>query len=127
MQPAGVVEYGRITNVALVSSGTPPPQNPQASSAVGTALGGVLGGVLGHQVGSGSGNTAATILGAIGGAVAGNQLANRSSAPQSYTGPVYRVWVQTDSGQMRTYDVGSMGNLHPGDRVRIENGMIYLA
>jgi hypothetical protein len=35
--------------------------------------------------------------------------------------------VQTDQGQMRTYDVSTTGDLRPGDRVRIENGVIYLA
>ena len=28
---------------------------------------------------------------------------------------------------MRTYDVNATGDLRPGDRVRIENGVIYLA
>jgi hypothetical protein len=37
------------------------------------------------------------------------------------------VTVQTDQGQMRTYDVNATGDLRPGDRVRIENGVIYLA
>jgi outer membrane lipoprotein SlyB len=40
---------------------------------------------------------------------------------------VYRVSVQTDSGQLRTYDVSATGDLRPGDRVRIENGVIYLS
>jgi hypothetical protein len=35
------------------------------------------------------------------------------------------VTVQTDSGVVRTYDVSSPGELRAGDRVRIENGMIY--
>jgi hypothetical protein len=40
---------------------------------------------------------------------------------------VYRVAVQTDSGAMRTYDVSATGDLQPGDRVRVENGVIYRA
>jgi hypothetical protein len=39
---------------------------------------------------------------------------------------VYRVWIATDSGVMRTYDVGAYTTLRPGDRVRIDNGQIYL-
>lgn len=119
-QQVGYVEYGRVTNVSLISQGT-----RAGSSGAGTALGAVVGGLLGNQVGSGSGRAAATILGAVGGAVAGNRIAQGSS--YNTTGPVYRVSVQTDQGQMRTYDVSATGDLRPGDRVRIENGVIYLA
>ena len=58
----------------------------------------------------------------------GNRLSG-GGAPGNYatTGPVYRVTVQTDQGHMRTYDVSATGDLRPGDRVRIENGVIYLA
>jgi hypothetical protein len=41
------------------------------------------------------------------------------------TDPVYRVTVDTDQGAVRYYDVPATGDLHIGDRVRIENGMIY--
>lgn len=119
-QQAGYVEYGRITNVALVSRGT----NASGNSAAGTVIGGVVGGALGNTIGHGGGRGAATILGAVAGAVVGNNIANRQ--PYNTAGPVYRVWVQTDSGAMRTYDVSSTGDLRPGDRVRIENGVIYL-
>jgi len=120
-QQVGVVEYGRITNVTLVSQGT-----RQSGSTAGTLLGAVVGGALGNQIGSGGGRAAATILGAFGGAAVGNRL---SGGPPAYNtaGPVYRVSVQTDSGQFRTYDVSATGDLRPGDRVRIENGVIYLA
>jgi hypothetical protein len=55
-----------------------------------------------------------------------NNIANRNANPYNTAGPVYRVWVQTDSGVMRTYDVSTVGDLRPGDRVRIENGVIYM-
>jgi outer membrane lipoprotein SlyB len=113
------VEYGRVTNVALVSHGT---RASGANSAAGTIVGGVIGGALGNTIGGGAGRVAATILGAIGGAAVGNTLANRPYT--NYAGPVYRVWVATDSGVMRTYDVTAT-NLRPGDRVRIDNGAIY--
>jgi hypothetical protein len=59
----------------------------------------------------------------VAGAAVGNNLATR--AYPNYAGPVYRVWVATDSGVMRTYDV-SATNLRPGDRVRIDNGVVYM-
>ena len=54
----------------------------------------------------------------------GQHLATRPYT--QYAGAVYRVWVQTDSGILRTYDVGTYTDLRPGDRVRIENGTVYV-
>lgn len=124
--PAGYVEYGRVTNVSMIS-GTGPARANNPNSTAGTVLGAVVGGALGNQIGSGGGRAAATILGAFGGAMVGNSLANRNNQPYNTAGPVYRVWVQTDQGAQRTYDVTATGDLRPGDRVRIENGVIYLA
>jgi outer membrane lipoprotein SlyB len=121
-QPAAYVEYGRITNVSLVSAGTRP-----NNGTAGTLIGGAVGGLVGNQIGHGGGRAAATVLGAVGGAVLGNQIARNNSGTYNTAGPVYRVTVQTDSGQMRTYDVSATGDLRPGDRVRIENGIIYLS
>ena len=121
-QQVGYVEYGRVTNVALISSGT-----RGGNPAAGSVLGAVAGGLLGNQIGSGSGRAAATILGAVGGAAVGNRIAGGNNAYANTPGPVYRVSVQTDTGQLRTYDVSATGDLRPGDRVRIENGVIYLA
>ncbi len=123
---AGYVEYGRVTNVTMISGG-PPGYTPNRSAA-GGVIGAILGGVLGNQIGSGGGRAAATVLGATAGAVVGSNV-GRNTAPQAYNSqyPVYRVTVQTDQGQMRTYDVNATGDLRPGDRVRIENGVIYLA
>jgi outer membrane lipoprotein SlyB len=123
-QQAGYVEYGRITNVSLISQGARP-----NSGAGGAAIGAVAGGLLGNQIGHGSGRAAATILGALGGAALGNNIANANNggAYPNTAGPVYRVSVQTDTGQLRTYDVSATGDLRPGDRVRIENGVIYLS
>ena len=122
-QQTSAVEYGRITNVSLISQGGRP-----GNSAAGAALGAVAGGLLGNQIGHGSGRAAATILGALGGAAVGNNVAGgNNGAYANAAGPVYRVSVQTDAGQLRTYDVSATGDLRPGDRVRIENGVIYLA
>lgn len=123
-QQVGYVEYGRITHVALISSGT----RPAGNSAAGSVLGAVAGGLLGNQIGHGSGRAAATILGAVGGAAVGNRIAGGGpGSAYASEGPIYRVSVQTDSGQMRAYDVSATGDLRPGDRVRIQNGVIYLA
>lgn len=119
------VEYGRITNVQLVSNGT---TASNGNTTAGTLIGGVLGGVLGNQVGHGNGRAAATILGAVGGAAVGNNIARNSQGPAyNSAGPVYRVWVQTDQGITRTYDVSAVGDLRVGDRVRVENGVIYMS
>jgi outer membrane lipoprotein SlyB len=124
-QQAGYVEYGRVTNVALISNGG---TASSGNSTAGTLIGAVVGGALGNQVGHGGGRAAATILGAVGGAAVGNRIGSNSAGPSYNTaGPVYRVWVQTDQGAQRTYDVSSTGDLRPGDRVRIENGVIYLS
>jgi len=121
-QQTGYVEYGGITNVSLISQGSTP-----NSGAGGAAIGAVAGGLLGNQIGHGTGRAAATILGALGGAAVGNNIANSNRPYANTAGPVYRVSVQTDSGQLRTYDVSATGDLRPGDRVRIENGVIYLS
>ena len=118
------VEYGRIANIELVQA----PQGATSSnnSTAGTLIGGAVGAVLGNQVGHGNGRAAATVLGAVGGAVAGNQIAkNRDGSYNSASGAVYRVSVQTDNGQWRSYDVSATGDLRVGDRVRIENNVLY--
>ncbi|MCM2252197.1 MAG: glycine zipper 2TM domain-containing protein [Ramlibacter sp.] len=122
-QPVAAVEYGRVLNVSMVSAGTGP---APGRSAAGGVIGAIVGGLLGNQIGSGGGRAAATVLGATAGAVVGSQAAGRT-APYNAAYPVYRVTVQTDQGHVRTYDVNATGDLRPGDRVRIENGIIYLA
>jgi outer membrane lipoprotein SlyB len=112
------LEYGRVTNMEFYQGGT-------ASSGInvpGAVIGAVAGAVLGHQVGSGGGRDAATVLGGAAGAAVGSQVGKPSSAS---TSPVYRVSIQTDQGAMRVYDVPTTGDLRVGDRVRVENGVIY--
>ena len=121
-QPVANIEYGRVTNVSMVTAGTGP---APGRSAAGGVIGAIVGGVLGNQIGSGTGRTAATVVGATAGAVVGSNVARASSYNAAY--PVYRVTVQTDQGYVRNYDVNTTGDLRLGDRVRIENGVIYLA
>lgn len=117
MAPASL-EYGRVTNIEFFQGGT-------ASSGVnvpGALIGAVAGAVLGSQIGSGSGRDAATVLGGVAGAAVGSQVGRPSAAT---TSPVYRVSIQTEQGAMRIYDVPTTGELRIGDRVRVENGVIY--
>jgi outer membrane lipoprotein SlyB len=118
-----MVEYGRVSNIEMVQA---PRNNNSGSNIAGTVIGGVVGAVLGNQIGGGSGRDAATVLGAVGGAVFGNQIAkNRDGSYDSPTGAVYRVSVQADNGTWRSYDVATPGDLRVGDRVRIENNVLY--
>lgn len=124
--PSGYVEYGRISSIEVIqtANNTAPGNNGTA----GTVIGGLVGGVLGNQIGHGGGRAAATVLGAVGGAVVGNRIArNNDGSYNSPTGTVYRVSVQIDNGQWRAYDVSATGDLRAGDRVRIENGVLYRA
>jgi outer membrane lipoprotein SlyB len=107
----------------MVSAGTGP---APTRSVAGGVIGAIVGGLLGNQIGGGSGRGAATVLGATAGAVVGSQ-AGRAMPSYNTAYPVYRITVQTDQGIMRTYDVNATADLRVGDRVRIENGVIYLA
>jgi outer membrane lipoprotein SlyB len=112
------IEYGRVSNVEVFRT-----QEQARSSGVGAILGGVAGAVVGHQIGGGTGKDIATVAGAVGGAVAGNAIEkNRNAAAVRET---YRVSVQLDNGSGRAYDVPATGDLRIGDRVRIENGLLY--
>jgi len=90
------------------------------TTGVGAVAGGALGGVVGHQFGKGNGKTAMTVLGAIGGAVAGHQ------AEKAYSAKVvgYRVQVQLDNGESRTFESAQLDGLKVGDRVRVDQGQL---
>lgn len=123
---AGFVEYGRVSNIELVQASQPGSAGNNGNSTAGTLIGGAVGAILGNQVGKGTGRDVATVLGAVGGAVAGNQIAkNRDGSYNSATGAVYRISVQTDRGEWRSYEVSATGELRVGDRVRIENNVLY--
>jgi hypothetical protein len=40
---------------------------------------------------------------------------------------MYRITVQTDAGVVRYFDVPATGDLHVGDRIRVDSGVIYRA
>ena len=122
------VESGRVTDIQQVQMGATSATNPSARNAVvGGIIGAVVGNIAGKHINSGDNRTAATVLGAAGGAAVGNRMGQRqeNTAAAGAGGPAYRVTVQTDQGAWRTYEVGALGDLRVGDRVRVENGVIY--
>ncbi len=98
------VQYGRITNVSLVTT-------DNSGAQVGGAL---LGGTLGAAVGSGrSGSN--RILGGVGGAVAGQQLGRMATRGQAFQ---YTILVGGGTITMVTDEAG----LRVGDCVAVERG-----
>ena len=119
--PVAGVEYGRIVNIEYMPVGTTSPSG--GTGILGAVVGGLAGAAIGSQIGGGSGRTAATVLGGVAGAAVGNQIARNSQG--ATTAPGYRITMQTDQGLMRTYEVPATGDLRVGDRVRVDNGVIY--
>lgn len=125
--PVAAVENGRVTDIQQVQTGATSATNPGVRNAVvGGIIGAVVGNMAGKHINSGDNRSAATVLGAAGGAAVGNRIGQRQENTAAATGgPAYRVTVQTDQGAWRTYEVGALGDLRVGDRVHIENGVIY--
>jgi outer membrane lipoprotein SlyB len=113
--PVGL-EYGRVTNIEFFQ--TAPTSGINVPGAI---VGGVAGAVVGNAVSGG--RDAATVLGGAAGAAIGSQV----NKPATVGSSVYRVTIRTDNGVHRTYDVPATGDLRVGDRVRVENGVIYRA
>jgi outer membrane lipoprotein SlyB len=122
--PVAGTEYGRIVNIEYLPVGTNAPVNGNASI-LGAVVGGVAGGLLGSTIGAGAGRSAATVLGAVGGAAVGSHLARNQQGYTTQAG--YRITMQSDNGVIRTYEVPATGDLRVGDRVRVDNGVIYRA
>ena len=114
------MEYGRIVNIEYLPAGSRVAAGPNILGAV---VGGLAGAALGSTIGSGSGRTAATVLGGVAGAAVGNQIARNQQGVTTQAG--YRVTMQSDAGVIRTYEVPATGDLRVGDRVRVDNGVIY--
>lgn len=96
------------------------PITDSSATGAGAVAGGLLGGVVGHQFGKGDGKKAMTVLGAVGGAVAGHQV--EKAASTKVVG--YRVQVQLDNGETRTFEPTQLDGLKVGDRVRIDQGQL---
>jgi outer membrane lipoprotein SlyB len=112
-------QFGRVTNVELVSV----QQKPASGIGAGAVIGGVVGGLLGHQVGGGTGQDIATVAGVVGGALIGNAI-QKSQTPPTVS-QLYRVTVQQDNGAVRAFDYAEQPNVRVGDRVRIEDDQLY--
>lgn len=114
--PAARVEYGRIHSIDLI-------RGANQTTGAGGVIGGMAGAVVGHQLGSGSGRMAGTLVGAVAGAILGNEIERQNRGAQD----VYRVVVRTDRGQFRVFDYSQLTGVRVGDRVRIENNLVYRA
>ncbi len=112
--------WGRITRIEYVPPGTPASQQPNVLGAV---VGGVAGAALGSTIGEGSGRGAATVLGGVAGAAVGSRVGRNAAG--TTTTPSYRVGVQSDQGVVHNFEVPGVGDLKVGDRVRVENNVIY--
>lgn len=127
--PAAAVEVGRVTDIQTVQMGATSATNPGVGRAVvGGIIGAVVGSVVGKNIDNGHSRAGATVLGAGAGAAIGHrsgQNAEANTASSGAAGPAYRVTVQTDQGAWRTFEVGALGDLRVGDRVRVENNVIY--
>ena len=125
------VEMGRVTDIQTVQMGATSATNPSVGRAVvGGIIGAVVGSAIGKNVDNGHSRAGATVLGAAGGAAIGartGQNNDANTAASGAGGPAYRVTVQTDQGAWRTFEVGGLGDLRVGDRVRVENNVIYRA
>jgi outer membrane lipoprotein SlyB len=118
--PMAGMEHGRIVNIEYLPVGT---TAPRGNNILGAVVGGVAGALLGNQIGGGGGRTAATVLGGVAGAAVGSHLARNAQGVTTQAG--YRITMQTDTGLIRTYEVPATGDLRVGDRVRVDNGVIY--
>lgn len=112
------VEYGRVSQIEVMRV----EEKPKTSGA-GAIIGGVAGAVIGHQIGGGFGRDAATVVGAVGGAVVGNSVEKNRKPGDTHD--VYRVSVQLERGEYRSFEVSGGIDLRVGDRVRIENGQLF--
>jgi outer membrane lipoprotein SlyB len=104
---ADCVDCGTVKSVKQVEA---------KGSGIGLVAGGVLGGVLGNQFGKGTGKTLATVGGAAAGAYAGNEV------EKNVKDATWKVVVDMDVGDSRSFKLDHNPGLAAGDRVRIENG-----
>jgi outer membrane lipoprotein SlyB len=75
---------------------------------------------------AGTATSRITVPGAVVAARGGTAILGGPPATVT-TAASYRITMLTDTGIYRTYDVPSAGDIRVGDRVRVENGVIYLS
>jgi outer membrane lipoprotein SlyB len=112
---------------------TPPPvsgngvvlsiqEREQASttgSIVGAIGGAVVGSFLGSQIGGGSGQAIATTAVGVGGSMAGSAIGAKAGEKT-----VWSVSVRFEDGIDRAITVSERPDYRPGDKVRVDNGLI---
>ncbi|MEJ5991699.1 glycine zipper 2TM domain-containing protein [Ramlibacter sp. PS3R-8] len=118
--PVVATDSGRIVNIEYLPVGA---VYRQAPNPMGAVVGGIAGALIGNQFGSGGARAASTVLGGVAGASVGHAIAYNNAGV--VTQPGYRITMRSDQGYVRTYEVPATGDLRIGDRVRIDNGMIY--
>jgi outer membrane lipoprotein SlyB len=94
-------------------------QASQSGSVVGAIGGALLGAALGSQIGGGSGSTIAATVGGVGGSMAGSSAGAKAGEKM-----VWRVAVRFDDGIDRTVTVSERPTYRPGDKVRVQQGVI---
>jgi len=75
---------------------------------------------------AGTATSRITVPGAVVAARGGTAILGGPPATVT-TAASYRITILTDTGFYRTYDVPTAGDIRVGDRVRVENGVIYLS
>lgn len=86
---------------------------------VGAIAGGVGGAVIGNQIGDGATKRIATVAGAAAGAYGGHQAEKYIRGATRYD-----VTVRMDDGTYQTISTKTDPAMHPGDKVKIENGAL---
>jgi outer membrane lipoprotein SlyB len=116
---ASVADTSAISGHGVVQSIQERQQTSTEGQVLGTVGGALVGGALGSLVGGGTGQTIATTVGAVGGAMAGSAVADRTASQT-----VWIVNIRFEDGIDREVTVTQRPNYRPGDRVRVDNGVV---
>lgn len=116
--PPGAGISGRGTVVSIQETR----QASQTASVVGAVGGALVGSFLGGQVGGGFGRTVAATVGGVGGSLAGSAIAGKAGEAM-----VWVVAIRFDDGFDRSITVEQRPTYRPGDKVRVEQGVIRTA
>jgi hypothetical protein len=79
----------------------------------------VVGSFLGSQIGGGTGQAIATTAVGVGGSMAGSAIGAKAGGKT-----VWSVSVRFDDGIDRAITVSERPDYRPGDKVRVDNGLI---
>jgi outer membrane lipoprotein SlyB len=109
--PAHVARFGTVESIQTVQI------DPQATG-IGAIGGAVAGGVLGREVIGGTGGT-------VGGAVVGGAVGHGVERHVRGARTGYQFVVRMDDGTRQTFVQETHGNVRVGDRVRVQDGVVY--